>query len=220
MAETGAGSRLRFHEQPMNVRSSIHRTALLAAMLLAAAACGSESTTKRVASANGAGAATDAAPPPAPEPAGGATAAPAAPVCASGGPTSFAGTYRVPVTDALAPYASFPVDSVDYCARDGAVELSYALPELLVGKSTKVSFRGSYDRQTGAYLLRGSDGDATCTASGDTWSCREQLVDLKIDASSLAQQLSALPPAEASARRNVASAFGQDPIGVLTFTAR
>jgi hypothetical protein len=69
-------------------------------------------------------------------------------------------------------------------------------------------------------VLSSNEGTAACTESGGTWSCRERLMGLTVDQSGLEEQLAALPPTEANGRRVVASTFGNDPIGVLSFAAR
>jgi hypothetical protein len=99
------------------------------------------------------------------------------------------------------------------------VVLDYDLPALLVGKSTRISFR-SEPGATAVYRLTGNNGTADCAAANGIWSCQEQLTGLEVDSSALDQRLASLPPTEATGRRAVASVFGNDPIGVLTFAAR
>jgi hypothetical protein len=99
------------------------------------------------------------------------------------------------------------------CARNGVVTLDYDLPALLVGKASRISFRST----DGTLVLTGANGTATCAAMSGTWSCREQLSGVTVDEAALDERLASLPPAEASARRSVASIFGNDPIGVLSF---
>lgn len=128
------------------------------------------------------------------------------------------GVYNVPVSPALAAYASFPLDRVEFCSDDSEVSLSYDLPELLVGNARRVSFRGRFDAQSGTYPLAGNDGSADCTVSSDEVTCDEQFRQSEVDATALDRRLAELPQDEATARQNVAATFGTDPIGVLTFS--
>jgi hypothetical protein len=139
--------------------------------------------------------------------------------CAARGDVAVPGTYTVPVSPELEPYSSFAVDRVTFCADDsGEVGLDYDLPELLVGKSLKVSFRGPFDSVAGVYRLTGRDGDADCTPVSEGFRCDERLAPFDIDGAAVDRKLADLPADEAAARRDVATHFGQDPIGVLTFT--
>ena len=195
--------------------------AFLFLTLLCNVACGSDPAASQVGVSQDANVLPDVASPPASDAASTAPAsdpAPAPPVCSDG--PGFSGTYTVPVSDALAPYASFPVSGIDFCTAEGNVELAYALPESLLGKSTRVSFRGTYDTHARAYPLSGSDGTATCSFASNTWTCQERLAGLKIDMAGLQKQFAALSAAEQTARLSVASVFGQDPIGVLTFSTQ
>lgn len=141
------------------------------------------------------------------------------PACAAKDSGELPGTYTVPVSPELDPYATFDVQNVEFCEREGAVVLDYDLPALLVGKETKISFRGA-PGVTAVYRLAGNNGTADCAAANGTWSCQEHLTGLEVDSSALDERLASLPPTEASGRRAVASVFGNDPIGVLTFAAR
>ena len=143
----------------------------------------------------------------------------APPACASKDTAEVSGTYTVPVSPELVPYATFDVQNVEFCEREGAVVLDYDLPALLVGKSTKISFRGA-SGSTAVYRLTGDNGTADCAAANGTWSCQEHLTGLQMDLPALDERLASLPPAEATGRRAVASVFGNDPIGVLTFATR
>jgi hypothetical protein len=130
---------------------------------------------------------------------------------------SFDGTYRVPVSTDLEPYASFPVSGIEFCEQNGSVRLSYELPELLLGASQKIRFEGTYDASAPSIELTGERGSASCTSNGGVWSCRETLTGVEVDADKVAKLLAALPPAEAQARGAVSDVFTQDPIGVLSF---
>lgn len=138
------------------------------------------------------------------------------PSCSGGAELS--GTYTVPVSTELEPYATFSVTSIRFCERSGSVTLSYDLPALLVGDATGIDLRGPFTASASSIELEGDAGTANCTATGTTWSCREDLSNLSIQDDKLAQRFAALPSAEAAARSSVADAFSQDPIGVLTFT--
>lgn len=193
-------------------------------MLLAgAAACGGTDASSPAGAGGAAGAA-----------AGGASALaelPVVPACGAetpqgGNSAGTRGTYTVPVDEALTPYASFPLDGIQFCDTGGTVTLSYKFPTLLLGSDQHVDFSGALDRAVPEYMLSSSRGTARCTAPAAgaagaavvVWSCKETLSGLAIDSEKLDAALAALPPVEASARRQVATAFGQDPIGVLEFS--
>lgn len=133
------------------------------------------------------------------------------------GQAALDGTYTVPVTAELEPYASFDVSSIQFCEHGGSVSLSYDLPALLVGAPTHLEFRGVFDPSAPTLELEGDQGSASCTPAGGTWSCREMLSGIEVDTDKLRERLSGMPAAEAAARSDVSDAFSQDPIGVLTF---
>jgi len=138
------------------------------------------------------------------------------PSCSQGG--NLDGTYTVPVTPELEPYASFDVSSIQFCDHGGSTSLSYDLPALLVGDSTHIAFSGVFDAKAPTLELSGDRGSASCSETGATWSCRETLTGIEIDADKLRERLASRPAAEAQARTDVSDVFSQDPIGVLTFS--
>lgn len=126
----------------------------------------------------------------------------------------YRGTYFVPVPPELEPYALFELESVRVEARDDELGLQYDLPELLLGESRGLSFRGGATAD-GEYRLEGDDGVATCRSSAGRWRCDEALNGIELDASKIERLLEPLPDAEARGRRGVADRFSVDPIGVL-----
>ena len=127
-----------------------------------------------------------------------------------------AGVYTVPVPADLAPYASFSVDSVRFCGGS-SVELSYTLPATLLGDGVDLSFQGALEPVAGALSLSGSNGIASCSQVGSSWTCQERLSGLRADTEQLNQLSEGLPAAEARARLDIAARFLTDPIGALTF---
>jgi len=157
---------------------------------------------------------------------GGTGAEPGAPAPIDSAPTAtesdpvpppagvYRGTYFVPVSPELEPYALFELESVRLEARGAELGLQYDLPELLLGEARGVSFRGGATAG-GEYRLEGDDGVATCRPSAGRWRCEEALSGIELDANKIDRLLEHMPDAEARARREVADRFSTDPIGVL-----
>jgi hypothetical protein len=151
---------------------------------------------------------------------GSETPLPVVPPCGNDGPGGDGGvngTYTVPVDAALAPYASFAVNGIQFCSDGASVSLAYKLPALLLGDEQHVTFSGPMSAGVAAYVLSSSQGTARCAAKSGVWSCHETFVGIAVDTQKLDATLGPLPTAEANARRQVSTTFGQDPIGVIAF---
>lgn len=132
---------------------------------------------------------------------------------------ALSGSYRVPVSTELEPYASFDLNDIEFCMESGAVRLDYDLPELLVGRSEKVRMSGAYTRSAASLDLDSGLGTASCRVADGLWLCRETLHGVSVDASKLDERFAGLPPEEARARNQVAEIFSSDPIGIVSFAA-
>jgi hypothetical protein len=111
----------------------------------------------------------------------------------------------------------FGIEKISACAQGATMTLAYKLPVLLVGHDVNISFDGLWNPASGTYELTGPNGTASCSAAGTSWECREVLNGIQIDIQGLTQQLQGVPAADAQGRLDVATQFGQDPIGVLQF---
>jgi hypothetical protein len=128
------------------------------------------------------------------------------------------GTYTVPVEPELERFATFDVSDVRFRERGGELELSYDLPELLVGEPQQLSFRGASDPdEDGQFVLSGDSGVATCRQELELMRCDEVLERVELDTDKLERALDGLAPEEQQARRAVAERFSVDPIGFLRF---
>jgi hypothetical protein len=129
-----------------------------------------------------------------------------------------AGTYTVPVTEALEGFATFDVAEVRYRERDGELELTYDLPALLVGEPLRLSFQGSSTADdAGNVVLTGDSGVATCRTELELVRCDEELPGVALDADKLERELAPFAADERAARRAIAEQFSVDPIGILRF---
>jgi hypothetical protein len=146
----------------------------------------------------------------------GAAADTAAEASTERGAAAWRASYSVPVPAELEPYASFELGDLRFRQRGDEWTLDYSLPELLLGASRKLSFRGTLDA-SGTYELSGDAGSLTCTAEADTLRCDEVLAAVELDRDKLERALAELPAQENEARWAVAERFADDPIGVLRF---
>ena len=128
------------------------------------------------------------------------------------------GTYSVPVPAELAPYASYSITDITFCETAGVATLAYKLPALLVGAEQRVAFQGTWSAASSSFELSSKDGNASCSRSGTLYTCTEHFTNLEIDSDKLTKELALLPAADAANKAEVAAVFGQDPIGILTFT--
>lgn len=143
------------------------------------------------------------------------TTAPTASFPASG---SYAGAYRVPVTDpALETAAVYPVDHVEWTVIGDTVTLHYDLPPGLVGGKLDVTFTGTLDG-TDSVAIAGPSGAGSCTASGAKVICNEDFANLgalPISMAVVEQRAAVEYPGPVADRRHLATVFGSDPIGIV-----
>lgn len=134
------------------------------------------------------------------------------------GTLTYAGLYRVPVSAALAPAATFAMDEIDVTRSNGVLTVDYALPPGLVGGNVRVNLSGPLDATGAAATLNAGDGSGSCTLTATRVVCNEAFVGLGALPVSMAEveRLAALEFTGAVADRvSVATTFGSDPIGIL-----
>jgi hypothetical protein len=131
---------------------------------------------------------------------------------------SYASAYRVPTTDpALASAAVYPVDHVDWTVTGDVLTLHYDLPLGLVGGKLDVTFTGTFDG-TDTIAIAGANGTGSCTVTGARVACNEVFValgTLPIDMAVVEQRAVAEYPGPVADRRQLATVFGSDPIGIV-----
>lgn len=130
----------------------------------------------------------------------------------------YAGTYRVPTTEALAAASEFAVPRVDWIVSDGIARLDYPLPVGLVGGSLSIRLEGPIEPGATEVLLVDEVGTGTCVASASTVTCSERFLDLGALPISLAivEEIAAAEYAGPAAHRlQIATQFASDPIGVV-----
>jgi hypothetical protein len=140
-------------------------------------------------------------------------------VPAEGGTAAQPATYSVPVPPQLEAYATFELGDLRFAERGDEWALDYSLPQLLVGGTRKVSFRGVAS-STGAYELSGDAGSMTCVEQADVLLCDGVLTAIELDRDELERAFAQLPAAESQARWDIANRFADDPIGVLRVARR
>jgi len=132
---------------------------------------------------------------------------------------SWVGRYRVPAPTHLTSAAIFDVWDVDWSVVAGIATLHYDLPVGLVGGPVSVSLSGALAPGASTVVLTEGSGTGSCTAQGSIVTCSENFDDLGALPVNLAvvQQTATLDSVAPADRMAVASLFGIDPIGTVTF---
>lgn len=123
-------------------------------------------------------------------------------------------TYEVPVSEELAPFATFAVPEYKRRLRPGKIEIEYTLPLELTGEPLSLSFEGRMPQRMGDELnLRGPHGVMSCLRE----ICVVEYRGLDLDFSKVRQHLEGLnlSAEELRGRLLVAEDFIRDPIGIL-----
>jgi hypothetical protein len=126
-------------------------------------------------------------------------------------------TYSVPVPAALEPYASYELKNFQWQETRDSVEVTYKLPELLLGYSHRVSFRGR-QRNDGHYeLVSDQYGKLECTKDENGHDCRAMYRGLKVDLPKVEALLVSknVESREREGRMAVSARFGGDLVGVI-----
>lgn len=131
-------------------------------------------------------------------------------------PSVVHGTYRVPVPDDLAPYAIYEVAdaTVDVDLGRGVLQVSFVLPEGLLGFPSVASFSGAAQPGVGDVAVSGPQGHGTCRVDG-TIECALQYYAVAANLEAVTAYWTARGDAFVDARVQVASLFDDDPLGVL-----
>jgi hypothetical protein len=133
-----------------------------------------------------------------------------------------AGTYSVPVSADLRPYATFPID-VSYSKTETQLSIQYNLPETLTGVPNQtISLQGAIPQASGnaPIALSGPQTTASCTSSGVSMTCHVAMQSVKTDFGRLQSVLQGLgtAPDEIDSRLEVAKEFSTGPVGIVTYS--
>lgn len=123
-----------------------------------------------------------------------------------------AGTFRVPVPDDLAPFATYEVDEAAFEIVDGTLSVSFRLPEGLLGFAASATFTGPV--VGGEAAVSGPMGHGTCRVDSGVECALAYRADAA-DVAAVQAHWTARGDAFVDARVQVASLFADDPHGVL-----
>jgi hypothetical protein len=126
-------------------------------------------------------------------------------------------SYEVPVSEDLAGFAHYPIDSVEWSERKGERRLEYTLPADLIGTAQRLELKGPETTGPEWSLQGEAFGTATCELKEGQIVCVEQLAGIPIDLAAVEQRVQAgeLPPE----RLETSKVFQGDPLGILRFPA-
>jgi hypothetical protein len=134
-------------------------------------------------------------------------------------PTQNAG-YSVPVSEDLAPWATYPVARVVLSRDEVRIRIRYGFPRWLGGVRQRIELEGAWAANGTAFdVTAGEFGTGSCTQAGSRFECREFLPGIAVDRAQAeaVMQEDGLPAEEIEQRLNVTDAFRADPIGVVAF---
>ena len=132
---------------------------------------------------------------------------------------SYLGHYQVPTPTNLSTAATFGVPEVDWSVVAGVATLHYDLPVGLVGGNISVSLSGALATGAATVTLTAGSGTGSCAAQGNIITCSENfdsLGALPVNPT-IVQQTATQDSVAPMDRMAVASLFGVDPIGTVTF---
>jgi hypothetical protein len=126
------------------------------------------------------------------------------------------GTYRVPVPDDLAPFATYELDDASVEIVDGVLTVQFRLPEGLLGFTAPATFTGNVASSGGAVevAVSGYMGHGSCRFDGGV-ECALAYYAVETDLTAVTEYWRARGDAFIDARVQVASLFDDDPLGVL-----
>jgi hypothetical protein len=125
------------------------------------------------------------------------------------------GTYRVPVPDDLAPFATYEVEDANVEIVDGTLSVSFLLPEGLLGYATPVTLSGP--ATAGEVTVSSYQGHGTCRFDNGV-ECDLAYYAVDADLAAVTAYWRARNDAFVDARVQIASLFDDDPLGVLRLT--
>ncbi|MFZ5892770.1 MAG: hypothetical protein ACOY0T_17050 [Myxococcota bacterium] len=129
-------------------------------------------------------------------------------------------SYRVPVSEELEPWATYPLRRVACTFGEDSVRLRYGFPRWLNGIATPVILTGRYSEGVSSFDVdAGELGSGSCTQTGTHFECREILPGLSVDRLRAEDEMvsAGLLQEEIEQRLRVTDAFKSDPIGILIF---
>jgi len=129
-------------------------------------------------------------------------------------------SYRVPVPEDLAPWATYAVDRVELEYDGQRIEIRYDFPRWLNGVGADVVLEGTYAVDTTGFEVTAPGlGSGTCVREHDRFECSEILSGISVDRSKAEERMQAsnLDSEEIEQRLRVTDRFATDPIGVLEF---
>jgi hypothetical protein len=135
-------------------------------------------------------------------------------------PARAGGTYRFPAPERLQAVASWKLLETALAVAEGNLTLKYVLPARLTGTARiEISLTGP--ARDGIVALSGPQGEASCLVTAGGAACVVALRGLPIDPADVEKYLRATSGSEPEflLRKEVADAFGSEPIGILELTA-
>lgn len=127
------------------------------------------------------------------------------------------GTYSVPVSPELEPFATFDLLDAEVVVTATHVKLSYSLPAELVGVGHERIVLNGKRRPDGTLKLKGPLGTARCHSAGSDAECVVEYEDMVIDLAGAETAINArtIDPLERMARLSVAKIFSSEPVGIV-----
>jgi hypothetical protein len=138
----------------------------------------------------------------------------------SGRGSIYEGSYRVPVSAELEPFATYPIGSIRFWQEGGMLEIRYGFPRWLSGVSKRIELVGNYaDGASEIDVSAGELGTGTCVRDGAAFECYEVLPGLTVNRDMARERMieGGLSPQEIEGRLKVTDSFAVDPIGILSF---
>jgi hypothetical protein len=128
-------------------------------------------------------------------------------------------TYRVPVPESLSPWATYPVEKVEFERSGSRVKIRYPFPRWLSGDSENIELEGVAPAEADVFDVTAEQGSGRCTRTGSRFDCLETLPGLEIDREKARERMSdaGLAATEVEQRLEVTRIFEADPIGILEF---
>ena len=129
-------------------------------------------------------------------------------------------SYRVPVPQELAAWATYPIDRVEIEQDDRRIEIRYEFPRWLNGVGADIVLEAANAADSTSFDVTASElGSGTCTRAGARFECSEFLPGIAVDRGMARKHMleSNLAGGEIEQRLRVTDLFATDPIGVLEF---
>ncbi len=130
--------------------------------------------------------------------------------------SNYAGTYEVPVTPELKPFAEYPLSKVQVKEMEnGDSRISYELPLELTGVPNEIRFVGKF-QPDGSGTFTGNSGSMVCSPKTDADpKCVVHYLSVQQNLDAVRLALQKFPLEEQAPRMQVAMAFGGDLEGFI-----